>query len=79
MDFDEDKPSEERLREAVEDTDGGDVSRFVVACPMCVTMFEDGRLTGDFEDDLEVIDVTELLVEAIEESGTTAAPTRAAA
>jgi len=71
MDFDEDpKPSEERLREAAEDTDGGAVSRFVVACPMCVTMFEDGRKTGGFEDDLEVIDVTELLVEAIDEGGT---------
>ncbi len=67
MDFDEDpKPSEERLREAVEDTDGGDVERFVVACPMCVTMFEDGRKTGGYEDDLEVTDITELLVEAID-------------
>jgi Fe-S oxidoreductase len=67
MDFDEDhKPSEERLREAVEDTDAGDVEQFVVACPMCVTMFEDGRKTGDFEDDLEIVDLTELVVDAIE-------------
>jgi len=80
MDFDEDpKPSEERLREAMEDTGGGAVSRFVVACPMCVTMFEDGRKTGGYEDDLEVVDITELLVEAIEESGTAAAPAEAAA
>ena len=67
MDFDEDhKPSEERLREAVEDTDAGGVEQFVVACPMCVTMFEDGRKTGDFEDDLEIVDLTELVVDAIE-------------
>jgi Fe-S oxidoreductase/nitrate reductase gamma subunit len=79
MDFDEDpKPSEERLREALEDTDGAGVSRFVVACPMCVTMFEDGRKTGGYEDALEVIDVTELLVEAIEAGGATATPTEAA-
>jgi Fe-S oxidoreductase len=59
------KPSEERLREAVADTEGP-VEQFVVACPMCVTMFEDGRKTGGFEDDLAVVDLTELLVEAIE-------------
>jgi Fe-S oxidoreductase len=81
MDADEHtKPSEERLREALEDTDAGDaVSRFVVACPMCVTMFEDGRKTGDFEDDIEVIDITELLVEAIEERGAAAAGSASAA
>ncbi|MFC5365424.1 heterodisulfide reductase-related iron-sulfur binding cluster [Salinirubrum litoreum] len=63
----ETKPSEERLREALEDTDAGDaVEKFVVACPMCGTMYEDGRKTGDFEDDIEVIDVAELLVEALD-------------
>jgi Fe-S oxidoreductase len=69
MDFDEEpKPSEERLREALEDTDaGGAVEKFVVACPMCMTMYEDGRKTGDFEDDIEIVDVAELLVEALEE------------
>ncbi|MDZ5812266.1 (Fe-S)-binding protein [Halorubrum sp. AD140] len=61
------KPSEERLREAVEDTDaGGEIEKFVVACPMCTTMFEDGRKTGDFEDDVEIVDVAELLIEAVE-------------
>lgn len=68
MDFDEHpKPSEERLREALEDTDAGDsVEKFVVACPMCMTMYEDGRKTGGFEEALEVVDVAELLVEAID-------------
>ena len=61
------KPSEERLREAVEDTDAGAaIEKFVVACPMCTTMFEDGRKTGNFEDDVEVVDVAELLIEAVE-------------
>ncbi|WP_251342194.1 heterodisulfide reductase-related iron-sulfur binding cluster [Haloplanus halophilus] len=59
------KPSEERLREAVADT-AGDVESFVVACPMCTTMFEDGRKTGGFEDDVEILDLTELLVEAMD-------------
>ncbi|WP_394740762.1 heterodisulfide reductase-related iron-sulfur binding cluster [Natronococcus roseus] len=67
MEFDEEpKPSEERLREALEDTDAGSgIEKFVVACPMCMTMYEDGRKTGGFEDDIEVVDVAELLVEAI--------------
>jgi len=63
----ETKPSEERLREALEDTDAGDaVEKFVVACPMCMTMYEDGRKTGGFEDEIEVVDVAELIVEALD-------------
>jgi len=66
--FDDDpKPSEERLREATEETAAGAaVEKFVVACPLCTTMFEDGRKTGGFEDDLEIVDVAELLVEALD-------------
>ncbi|MEF8780108.1 MAG: heterodisulfide reductase-related iron-sulfur binding cluster [Haloferacaceae archaeon] len=72
LDIDEEtKPSEERLREALEDTDAGDaVEKFVVACPMCTTMYEDGRKTGGFEDDIEIVDVAELLIEALEANGT---------
>ncbi len=68
MDFDEDpKPSEERLREATEDVeDGSDVEKFVVACPQCMTMYEDGRKTGGYEDEVEIVDVAELVAEAIE-------------
>jgi Fe-S oxidoreductase/nitrate reductase gamma subunit len=71
MELDEEsKPSEERLREALEDTDAGHaVEKFVVACPMCMTMYEDGRKTGGFEDDIEIVDVAELIVEALETSG----------
>jgi hypothetical protein len=29
-------------------------------------MFEDGRKTGGYEDELEIVDLTELLVDAIE-------------
>ncbi|MHC3436781.1 (Fe-S)-binding protein [Natrialbaceae archaeon A-gly3] len=67
MDFEEEpKPSEERLREALEDTAAGSaVEKFVVACPMCMTMYEDGRKTGDFEDEIEIVDIAELVVEAI--------------
>ncbi|MFT4931755.1 MAG: Fe-S oxidoreductase, partial [Natronomonas sp.] len=62
----EERPSEERMREALEDTEAGDaVEKFVVACPMCMTMYEDGRKTGGYEDDIEVVDITELLAEAL--------------
>ncbi|PSQ12638.1 Fe-S oxidoreductase [Halobacteriales archaeon QS_5_70_15] len=61
------KPSEERLREALEDTDaGGAVEKFVVACPMCMTMYEDGRKTGGYEEAIEIVDVAELMIEALE-------------
>jgi Fe-S oxidoreductase len=71
MDFDEEpKPSEERLREALEDTDAGnEVEKFVVACPMCMTMYEDGRKTGDFEERIEIVGLSELLAEALESGG----------
>jgi hypothetical protein len=34
-----------------------------------MTMYEDGRKTGGYEDDLEIVDITELLVEALDERG----------
>jgi Fe-S oxidoreductase len=62
LDIDDDpKPSEERLREALEDTDAGSaVEKFVVACLQCTTMYEDGRKTGGYEDEIEVVEVAEL-------------------
>ncbi len=72
----EEKPSEERLREALEDTDaGGAIEKFVVACPMCMTMYEDGRKTGGFEEAIEIVDIAELLVEALETNAATVAKT----
>jgi Fe-S oxidoreductase len=73
MDLEEEtKPSEERLREALNDTEAGDaIEKFVVACPMCMTMYEDGRKTGGFEEDIEIVDVAELIVEALESNGAT--------
>ena len=75
MEMEEDeKPSEERLREALEDTDAGSsIEKFVVACPMCMTMYEDGRKTGGFEDAIEIVDIAELIVEALDTKGATAA------
>ncbi|WP_254536411.1 heterodisulfide reductase-related iron-sulfur binding cluster [Halomarina litorea] len=81
MDLEEEvKPSEERLREALEDTDaGGRVEKFVVACPMCMTMYEDGRKTGGFEDDIEIVGLSELLAEAVTARGATVSDTTEAA
>jgi hypothetical protein len=32
-------------------------------------MYEDGRKTGGFEDDIEIVDIAELIVEALETGG----------
>jgi Fe-S oxidoreductase/nitrate reductase gamma subunit len=68
MDLEEEsKPSEERLREALEDTAAGEsVEKFVVACPMCMTMYEDGRKTGGYEEEIEIVGITELLAETLQ-------------
>ncbi len=67
--FDEDpKPSEERIREALEDTKAKDsIEKFIVACPQCTTMYEDGRITGGYEENIEIVDVSELVAEAVQE------------
>jgi hypothetical protein len=38
-------------------------------------MYEDGRKTGGFEEDIDVVDIAELLVEALDAGGATAAAT----
>ena len=57
-----------KLPDGVSAEAGAAVEKFVVACPMCMTMYEDGRKTGGYEDDLEIVGVTELLAEAVSES-----------
>jgi Fe-S oxidoreductase len=37
----------------------------VTACPYCITMFEDGRLTLDVEEKIEVKDITEVIWESM--------------
>ncbi len=71
MDIDEEtRPSVERMREALEDTDrGDDVEQFVVSCPMCMTMYEDGRKTGGYEDDIEIVDLAEVVWDAVDAQG----------
>jgi hypothetical protein len=34
-----------------------------------MTMYEDGRKTGGFEEDIEIVDVAELIVEALDANG----------
>jgi len=40
-----------------------------------MTMYEDGRKTGGFEEEIEIVDVAELLVEALETDRRAAEPT----
>ena len=58
---DEQKMSEIRIREAA---DTG-ASVVVTACPYCLIMLEDARKTADLEDKLRIMDLNELLVEAL--------------
>jgi len=37
----------------------------VTACPYCITMFEDSRLTRENPEAIEVRDITEVIQEAI--------------
>ncbi|MHC4945577.1 MAG: (Fe-S)-binding protein [Planctomycetota bacterium] len=37
----------------------------VTACPYCITMFEDSRLTLEMEDEIEIKDITEIIHEVI--------------
>ena len=57
----EQKMAEIRIREAA-DTDANIV---VTACPYCLIMLEDACKTADLEDRLRVMDLNELLVEAL--------------
>ncbi len=58
---DEKKMSEVRIREAA---DTG-ASVMVTACPYCLIMLEDARKTADLEEKLRIMDLNELLVEAL--------------
>jgi len=37
----------------------------VTACPYCITMFEDSRITLDVTEKIEVKDITEIIAEVI--------------
>ena len=60
--------SELRLTQAMEI--GAEV--LVTACPYCITMFEDGRLTLDVEEKIEVKDITEVIWESMNQTEETA-------
>ncbi|QQK77235.1 4Fe-4S dicluster domain-containing protein [Salicibibacter cibarius] len=57
----EERPSEERIREAVE-LNG--VTQFVVSCPMDVVMYTAAAAALGYEDRIKVVDIAELVVQA---------------
>ncbi|MBT7291997.1 MAG: 4Fe-4S dicluster domain-containing protein [Rhodospirillaceae bacterium] len=57
------KPAENRMHEAAA---LGNIDNFIVCCPKDMTMFEDARKTSGHEGDFEVMDLAELVAEAIE-------------
>ena len=59
----EQRPSESRIDEAVE---LGGIDYFAVACPKDVTMYEDAIKTSGHADDLELRELSELVLEALD-------------
>lgn len=57
----DERPSESRIREAVE-LNG--VTHFVVSCPMDVVMYSAAAASLGYEDQLQVVDIAELVVDA---------------
>jgi Fe-S oxidoreductase/electron transfer flavoprotein alpha/beta subunit len=57
------KPSENRMHEAA---GLGPIDIFVTCCPKDLTMFEDARKTSGHEGDFVVLDLAELVAEAVE-------------
>jgi Fe-S oxidoreductase len=42
-----------------------DVEQLVTACPYCISMLEDSRLTMDVAEKIEVKDITEVVLESL--------------
>ena len=59
----EQRPSESRIDEAV---DLGGIDYFAVTCPKDVTMYEDAIKTSGHADDLELRELSELMLEALD-------------
>ena len=57
------RPSESRMHEA---TALDRVSTFIVCCPKDVTMYEDAVKTSGHEGEIEVRELTELVLESLE-------------
>ena len=53
--------SELRIEQAM----GVGAEVLVTACPYCITMFEDSRITLDVTEKIEVKDITEIIAEVI--------------
>lgn len=66
------RPSEQRIDEA---TSLGDVNWFVVACPKDVTMYEDAIKTSGHTDEIELRELSEVVLAALEPTRTVKATT----
>lgn len=63
----EERPSENRIREAV--ALGDDVRFFVVSCPKDMVMYTDATKTTGHEDRLAVVDIAQLIERALDSEG----------
>ena len=60
----DERPAENRIREAV--SLGDDVKYFVVSCPKDMIMYSDAVKTTGNEDKIEVVDIAQLVEQAME-------------
>jgi Fe-S oxidoreductase len=65
------RPSEQRIDEAVA---LGGIDFFVVACPKDVTMYEDAIKTSGHEGEIELRELSELVLEALDLDGEESEP-----
>ncbi len=63
----DDGPDERVGRDRIEEISRAGAETVVVSCPFCRTMIGDGMATAN--DSATVVDLAEVLVESIEESG----------
>ncbi len=64
--FKEDEPGKKRINwERAEEVTGSGASIVAVNCPFCTTMLTDGMKALDKQDDIMVLDISEMIVQAI--------------
>jgi Fe-S oxidoreductase len=62
-----DTPKGERFSDVrLEQARAVEAEVLATSCPYCITMFEDSRLSLDYENELEIKDITEIIAEAIQ-------------
>lgn len=66
--FKEDEPGSKRINEErIEEVIANGTNIVVANCPFCITMLQDGIKSKDQQDEIMVYDLSELIVEKMQE------------